>query len=179
MDKRIDPAATAPVNKIDKDSVLRLAALRQAQGYVGQQEEPKGSNWGPFVKRCLELVNIGHPAPWCMAVMYRAFHEASILSGSPNTCERTGHVLTCWNRSGAARRILKADANDKNILPGYLGIMDFGNLKGHAYMVERVEGRKVFTLEGNTNDEGSREGYEFCRRERSLNDRLLKGFIKF
>lgn len=178
MDKHINPAATVPANKVDKDHVLRLAALRQAQGYVGQQEEPKGSNWGPFVKRCLELVNIGHPAPWCMAVMYRAFHEASILCGFPNICERTGHVLTFWNRS-KERQILKKDSTDKNILPGYLGVMDFGKNKGHVYMVERVEGRKVFTLEGNTNDEGSREGYEFCRRERSLDDRLLKGFVKF
>jgi hypothetical protein len=54
--------------------------------------------------------------------------------------------------------------------------MDFGKGTGHTGIVERVVGTKIHTIEGNTNDEGSREGYEVCRRKREI--KTIRGFIR-
>jgi hypothetical protein len=53
--------------------------------------------------------------------------------------------------------------------------MDFGKGLGHTGFVERIDGLSIHTIEGNTNDTGSREGYEVCRRIRKIN--TMKGFI--
>ena len=53
--------------------------------------------------------------------------------------------------------------------------MDFGKGLGHTGFVERIDGTSIHTIEGNTNDTGSREGYEVCRRIRKIN--TIKGFI--
>ena len=54
--------------------------------------------------------------------------------------------------------------------------MDFGKGLGHTGFVEKVEGNVIHTIEGNTNDTGSREGYEVCRRTRKVEQ--CKGFIR-
>ena len=38
----------------------------------------------------------------------------------------------------------------------------------HTGIVTALEGSWIHTIEGNTNDEGSREGYEVCKRMRNL-----------
>lgn len=53
--------------------------------------------------------------------------------------------------------------------------MDFCKGTGHTGFVERVDGSNIHTIEGNTNDEGSREGYEVARRVRQL--KSFKGFL--
>jgi len=47
---------------------------------------------------------------------------------------------------------------------------------GHRDIGYIIEGSKIHTIEGNTNDTGSREGYEVCRRVRDISK--CKGFIR-
>ena len=58
---------------------------------------------------------------------------------------------------------------------GSIFIMDYGKGLGHTGIVERIDGDTLYTIEGNTNDEGSREGYEVCRRTRKASKCV--GFI--
>ncbi len=44
-------------------------------------------------------------------------------------------------------------------------------------IVERVEDKFIYTIEGNTNDTGSREGYEVCRRVRAVN--MVLGYLRY
>jgi hypothetical protein len=46
---------------------------------------------------------------------------------------------------------------------------------GHTGFVERIDGTSIHTIEGNTNDTGSREGYEVCKRIRKMSQ--IKGYI--
>ena len=46
----------------------------------------------------------------------------------------------------------------------------------HTGIVTKVEGKMVHTIEGNTNDEGSREGFEVCQRIRNLDRNTLDIF---
>ena len=54
---------------------------------------------------------------------------------------------------------------------------------GHACIVEDFDTTYLYTIEGNSNDEGAREGYEVCQRKRNLsfakteNGLVLLGFI--
>ena len=145
-------------------SDISQAALQAAISQVGKQEIPKGSNWGPDVKGYLDSVDIHCPASWCMAFVYWCFNQQQ-----PNPLFKTGGVLMQYQQ------------RHQNIVntpqPGDIFIMDFGHGLGHTGIVESVGDQIVHTIEGNTNDDGSREGYEVCRRTRQISK--MKGFLRF
>ena len=61
----------------------------------------------------------------------------------------------------------------------FRSIMDFGGGKGHAGFVSAVTGNRIQTIEGNSNDEGSREGYEVCRHPGGRDIKTIKGYLHF
>lgn len=132
---------------------------------IGKEEIPRKSNWGEHVQKYLKSVGITLPASWCMAFVYWCCKEAN-----PSTILfKTGGCLKQWN---------KVDPKYKHStpMPGDVFIMDFGGGLGHTGFVENVVGENIETIEGNSNDEGSREGYEVCRRVRKISK--CKGFIR-
>lgn len=168
----------------NKTITIREKALEIALSYVGQEEVPRGSNWGPFVMACLALVGINFPASWCQAFMYRVLSEAAKALGVANPMPKTAGVLDCWNKTSPNNRILKADATVDNILPGYQFILDHGHGNGHTGIVAQMfPDGSYSTAEGNTDPLGSANGYGSFKREgqhaRHLSDSSLKGFIKY
>jgi hypothetical protein len=138
--------------------------IEVAISQIGKEEIPRGSNWGEHVKKYLGSVGIGFPASWCMAFVYWC-----VKSAGSNLLIKTGGVLKQWNEINKKYKFTKPLAGD-------IFIMDFGKGLGHTGFVEKVEGDILHTIEGNTNDTGSREGYEVCRRTRKVKD--CKGFIR-
>lgn len=55
--------------------------------------------------------------------------------------------------------------------------MDFGRGMGHTGIVVEVIGDSIRTIEGNTNDEASREGYIVAEKTRKISS-INKGFIR-
>lgn len=145
------------------EKILEIAITQ-----LGVQEVPKNSNAGPQVEKYLKSVGLGKGYSWCMAFVYWCAREASIQVEVPNTLFKTGGVLAMWN----ARPLLRV----KTPQAGDIMILDYGGGLGHTGIVEKVSGTKVHTIEGNTNDNGSREGYEVCRKVRELSK--IKGFIR-
>lgn len=135
-----------------------------AQSQIGNSEQPHGSNRGPEVDLYLASVGINFAAAWCAAFVYWCHQQAGI-SGVP----KTGGVLDMWNKA--------ADNRVTQPQPGDVVIFDYGGGKGHTGIVEAVSGDTLTTIEGNTNDDGSREGYEVARRTRSASK--AKGFLRF
>jgi hypothetical protein len=173
MENNITTPNSAP---LDKSANYRLTALQIARTYVGQKEV--GKNGGKFVDDCLKLVGLGTGFAWCQAFVYRCYHEAAISLKIANTCFRTAGVLNCWNNTAPNRRILKKDATPLNILAGYQFIMDYGKGLGHTGIVVSVNADGSYTtIEGNTNEAGSREGDRVAVKVRNLSDAKLKGFI--
>lgn len=142
-----------------------MTPLEVAISQIGKQEQPHGSNWGPDVQKYLASVGIKFPAAWCMAFVYWCVQQ----SGVPNALKKTGGVMMQWNSVPPGSKV-------KVPQPGYIFIMDYGKGLGHTGFVEKVEGASIHTIEGNTNDEGSREGYEVCRKIRAISK--CKGFVK-
>ncbi len=150
-------------------SELSDLALEIAIHEIGKEEIPRGSNWGEHVEKYLKSVGINFPASWCMAFVYWCFDEAAHKLSVPNPLFRTGGVLAQWNNSIKAHTTIPK--------PGEIFILDFGKGLGHTGIIEKVEDATLHTVEGNTNDTGSREGYEVCRKIRPAVK--MKGYLTF
>jgi len=156
---------------------IQEQALQVAITQIGQEEKPRGSNWGHPVQDYLMSVGINFAASWCMAFLYWCFEHAASQTSQKNPMFKTGGVLAQWNNSLAHRVTVNVPAD---IHPGDIFIMDFGHGLGHTGIIELVEANgTLHTIEGNTNDTGSREGYEVCRRQRRWNNKMMKGFLRF
>lgn len=135
-----------------------------ARSQLGVSEQPHGSNKGPEVDKYLACVGIHFPAAWCAAFVVYSHLQVGVTD-----IPQTGGVLDLWNKS-PNNRVSQPQ-------PGDVVIFDYGGGKGHTGIVESVDGDKLTTIEGNTNDDGSREGYEVARRQRSASK--AKGFLRF
>ncbi|WP_395049406.1 CHAP domain-containing protein [Flavobacterium sp.] len=149
-------------------STIGKKALEMAISQLGVQEIPKNSNAGPAVEKYLKSVGLGKGYAWCMAFMYWCTKEASAQLGLENPLFKTAGVIAMYNKE---KDLVVTDPQ-----PGDLFIMDFGKGQGHTGIVEKVEKNIIHTIEGNTNDEGSREGYEVCIRQRKTN--TIKAFLR-
>ena len=164
---------------------LATAALAFAVQEIGQMENPPGSNRGEKVDEYARAVGLKPESslPWCAAFIYWCFKQASEKEAVPNPVVKTAGVLDHWNRAGTrgVRRVLGATAKNSPELvqPGFVFIMDFGGGAGHTGIVESVEGGRLVTIEGNTNDGGSREGVGVFRRSERKIASINKGFLDY
>jgi hypothetical protein len=150
--------------------MINQKALEIAITQIGVEEDPGHNNSGEKVNAYLKSVGLGPGYSWCMAMVYWCFNEAAKQLAVKNPLVKTGGVLRQWNES-------KLNYGHVQPMPGDVFIMDYGKGLGHTGFVEKVEGIWIYTIEGNTNDEGSREGYEVCRRRRSVDK--IKGYLRF
>lgn len=151
---------------------LQEQALKVAITQLGVREAPGNKNSGKDVEKYLTSVGLGKGYAWCMAFNYWCYEQASIAMGRKNPLKKTAGVLDQWN----AR---KAEFRQASPQPGDIFIMDYGKGQGHTGIVVSINEKEgtAQTIEGNTNDEGSREGYEVCYRERELSS--FKGLLRF
>lgn len=177
-------------NSVPRENTATSALLGKALDFaitqVGNMENPLGSNRGPEVDQYLASVDINFPAAWCVAFIYFCYNRAANELGIANPMVKTGGVLNLWNRAGQAntRRISTEEArnNPSLVKPGMIFIIDTGPAggAGHAGIVQSVTGGKLTTIEGNTNDNGSRDGIGVFRAvlKRRISG-INKGFIDY
>lgn len=178
------PVVTEPA------SDLAGAVLEIARTQLHVREQPLGSNRGPEVDQYIRAVGLNPTGdfPWCVCFVFFCYQRAAEQLGIENPMIRTASVLDLWNRAGAAGvpRVLHDDAinNPALVKPGQIFIIDTPppGGAGHAGLVEKVISGKLVTIEGNTNDNGSREGIGVFRREgvkgRKISS-INKGFVDF
>jgi hypothetical protein len=160
--------------------------LEVAASQVGVMEDPPGSNRGPQVDQYLRAVGL-HPAagsfPWCAAFVYFCAQQAGQDLGRPNPMIKTAGVLEHWSEAGTRRipRVLPEQASENPTLvkPGQIFLLSTGGGHGHMGLIEQVKGGKLLTIEGNTNDGGSREGVGVFRRESRRIGKINLGFIDY
>jgi peptidoglycan hydrolase-like protein with peptidoglycan-binding domain len=163
------PDAAPP--PVPAPSPLAAAALDAARGEVGVREVPPGSNRGPEVDAYLRTVGLepaGGSYAWCAAFVYWCYDRGAAALGVPNPLPRTAGVLALWNGAGraGAERIAAAEVSVRPSLvrSGQIFVLSTGGGLGHVGLVESVDGGVLTTIEGNTNDGGSREGIGVFRR---------------
>jgi hypothetical protein len=164
---------------------LLIHMLANAKSQIGVMEKPPGSNRGPEVDEYVRRVGLD-PAgqfAWCAAFVYFCFDQAALSLSRGNPVIRTGGVLDHWAKAGTrgVPRILasKAVQNPALVRPGQIFVIDTGGGAGHTGLVVGVTAGKLVTIEGNTNDGGSREGVGVFQRASRKIAQINKGFIDY
>lgn len=178
--KSVPTVNTSPSRLIKE--VLAFAATQ-----IGVRERPLGSNRGPEVDQYLRAVGLD-PADdsfaWCVAFTHFCYLKAAEKLGVNNPHIKTAGVLDHWNKANGkpgVKRVVSNDAiNDPGLVkPGALFIISTGSGLGHSGIVVSSSGGLMVTIEGNTNDGGSRNGIGvFQRNSRKINS-INKGFIDY
>jgi hypothetical protein len=135
------------------------AKLREVYTSQIGVREATGQNDGLQVEKYLQSVNLGKGYAWCAAFITWSFRQAAYdVPSLPMAAQ--------WLTTR------------KRILPDSVGTTDlfgvyFGNRVGHVGFVDSRTPTKIFTVEGNTNDNGSREGIGVFRRVRLIRTNLV------
>jgi hypothetical protein len=171
------PSNFEPPTELARE-VIEFAATQ-----IGVMEQPRGSNRGPRVDEYLRSVGLDPndgSFPWCVGFTYSCYEAAARRLGVANPHFRTGGVLEHWKRT-RGRRIAAADAqNDPELIPvGSLFILSTGGGNGHTGIVTGVAHGRLVTIEGNTNDNGSREGIGVFRHNTRKIKSINRGFIDY
>ncbi|RKR84915.1 CHAP domain-containing protein [Mucilaginibacter gracilis] len=146
---------------------LAIEIINVAGSQLGVTEAA-GHNDGPAVETYLKAVGLGKGYAWCMAFVYWCAKQASAKLGLVNPLKATGGVLDEW-QSGRGTHLTLPE-------PGCIFIMH--HTEGyHTGIVTGVFADGLLhTIEGNTNNNGSREGTSVLRKTRYVKD--MVGFIK-
>lgn len=196
IDGAIGPTTWATLFGIEADGArdqdasdpLLAAALAVARSQVGVRETAGQPNRGKEVDeyiRCCGLdpdkADPTQGYAWCAAFVYWCFEEAAQKLGQPNPVPQAAGVLNVWRRSKSQRiGDLSTEFGVKRLRPGSLFVMNFGKGRGHIGFVERHVGRRLFTIEGNSNNDGSRDGTGVFRlARRTVGDAKLIGYLDF
>lgn len=145
----------------------RMVQIARAE--IGVQEKPRGSNRGPRVDQYQRATDLEKKdwGAWCAAFVCWCMREAMLAEKRSFSFRRM---------TTAAVRLIKAwslkqddstrtrDEPGLDIQPGDIVIYRFSHT-GIAVSSPDSQGR-VQVVEGNTNNDGSREGYEVCEQTR-------------
>lgn len=153
-------------------SVKEECIIQIAKSQVGVVETR--ANWGRDVSAYLKSVGIKDPAPWCAAFTYWVYmmyscefdYERLKLGFVPNWSRGEMAQYVVWDKRNTDVKIQEFEFR-----PGDLCTIYFQNLKrdAHIFIVIEKKNGQLITIEGNTNDGGSRDGYGVFIRQRSLN----------
>ena len=154
----------APRGKTLGDLVVSYGQQHLAQHPI----EIGGQNKGPWVRLYMK----GHEGPdwpWCAGFVSFVLKQASDTIGQQPPIKAT---FSCDILAASAREkgffLGESKIQNKNqITPGSLFLNRRTSTDWvHTGIVVKAENDFYHTIEGNTNDEGSREGYEVCKRIR-------------
>ncbi|MBI5805143.1 peptidoglycan-binding protein [candidate division TA06 bacterium] len=151
-----------------------------ARRHLAAQARELGSNNGPWVRAYMDG-NEGKDFPWCAGFVQTIFDLACSACGFKFTemitrtfsCDGLGLYALSHDRLIPHKQISRRMAE---ISPGDIFLVKHPKNKldwVHTGLIESKGKGFLITIEGNTNDEGSREGYEVCRRRRDLGTEKL------
>lgn len=137
------------------------ALLAQCAEDRNTQESPRGSNRGKRVEQMLRYTGLGGGYPWCAAAVATWGVEA-LGESWPVPRSADCDALLAW----AKRRVcLHASSPQRGDI--FL-VMKSADDAIHTGIVSSViDENTIQTWEGNTNNDGSREGYRVCYRTRT------------
>lgn len=151
----IEQIEVIPVN-------LRLQEIYTS--YIGVREKT-GSNDGKEVEMFLRSVGLGKGYAWCAAFVKYCMLEAGIKSAE----KMNGMALSCENKKNM---VFQKGIHLKEAMPGDVFTLYYARLGriGHTGFFDKdINGTLYESVEGNTNNQNSREGDGVYRRKRSYN----------
>ncbi len=175
----VTPMKQAFQHGMDISLGVRRHCVEVAMKHVEQHPIELGNNEGPWVRSYMNGKD-GDPYYWCMGAYQTwvdqafSYNKLKFTDQMPMTfsCDTLGNHGLKTGRLIKAADIVKMKEKDlkKKIQPGdaFLRVKVKDKDWTHTGMILSVEGDIAVCAEGNTNDEGSRNGYEACVRRRNL-----------
>lgn len=170
FDRLVAPlrAALAPIEPAGR-SLGEMVVAYALQHLAQRPREVGGQNLGPWVRLYMDG-NEGAPWAWCVGFATLCLQQAAVSLRRPMPFERTYSCDLLAANAQLRQRFLRqpnSAAGRARVTPGSLflrrrTVLDWN----HAGIVVAAEDEVVRTVEGNTNDDGSAEGYEVCARTR-------------
>lgn len=134
-----------------------------AEATVGWHEVPRGSNDAPFLIPWRAMVGAREPQPWCVIAGYAWSQASADQLHIENPHPRTTSSRRCWELIPARAR-LAVPVRGALVLFRHLDGKGNDTGRGHEAVVRRtLPGGNVETIDGNSNDDGGRDGYEVAR----------------
>jgi len=151
------------------------AVVTRATAFVGVQENAGHTNHGAQVIDWLTRAGASPGDPWCMAFAYCIFVDAGYTSANGVTLMiRTASCQAQADHARAAGLLVSADAARTRLKAGWVMLQWDSQLGRYAHtgIVRSYDpATGIFrSVEGNTNQDGSREGYEVAIQTRDIRD---------
>ena len=144
---------------VEPELPIREQLIKTFRSQIGVRQT--NGNTGPEIDMYLASVGLGPGYPWCGAFMSWGYQEHNL------SVPETGAWTPSWFIDGRVIPNNQAQLGD-------VGGLYFSNLGRIAHIMVFDEnwsdaGNLIITVEGNTNDTGSREGDGVYRKRRSKN----------
>lgn len=170
----IEPMTNAlqPIDPGNK-TLGELVAAYAGQHLQAQPREVGGQNMGPWVRLYMSG-DQGVSWPWCAGFVSYILKQACQTVNNPLPFEPS---VSCDSLAASAKEkgifLPEIKANDKSkIKPGAIFLNRRTSTHWiHTGIVIAADPEVFHAIEGNTNDEGSSEGYEVCQRVRGYKSR--------
>ena len=148
------------IAKVRKGASTNL--LTSAKRWNGV-EELTGNNDHPMITIAMNLCGLSGDKgyPWCAACMAEIYDNANIPAPHSARVVNWFKQNVVWKREWGEKLF--------TIQPGMVGAIYYNRLGryGHIVLIVREDNNNYYTLEGNTNAAGSREGQGFYKKIRS------------
>lgn len=168
-----------------KKAQFMATTLELAIGEVGIREDTAKPNTGKRVEEYLASINLGPGFPWCAAFVYWCAREAADKEGRHKVpLIQTGWTPSIWTWAKRSDNAISPDdviSGKTKLDPGCLFVIHgrVGNTSRvkHVGIVAGSRDGMIETVEGNTDQSGTREGDGVYRGLRSPSK--IHGFIVY
>lgn len=173
---------TEPMRKaftrIDVVSDLRSLVVLYAEQHLKASARELNQNEGTWVRAYMDG-NEGSQWPWCVGFVQTIIDQASYTQNNKDLTEYLPLTYNCDDLGNYAKKknrfisnkdlIQKIDDEPDTIEKGDIFLVcNERNEWSHTGLIIDRDNDWITTIEGNSNDEGSREGYEVCQRKRNF-----------
>jgi hypothetical protein len=153
---------------------MNLKLIEIARKEIGTQEDPKHQNTGSAIKKYQDADNLpGQGYPWCASFVDWDVAEYDKVNpiGIPLPKSAAAFDLIKWGEKNGLL-VFEPFIDGTKPEPGDIVVYSFS----HCGIVSSVEDDTFHAIEGNTNAQGGRDGYEVAERSRKYF--LVKKFIR-
>ena len=158
-----------------------LAAIARTQ--LGTEEDAAHTNKGAAIKKYQDETELSGTQgwPWCAAYVDWCVHRfiekhPELKLKRPTAAAAFG--LIDWGRANNCLVFTPSDTHHAPAV-GDIVVFEFSHCGIVSAAPSKVKGYDFDSIEGNTNDDGSRDGYEVCERHRVEEGRHgVRAFIR-
>lgn len=178
--RKLTEPMTKAFTKIKRNHSLNDLIVKYAEQHLASSPREFKQNEGTWVRAYMDG-HEGREWAWCLGFVQTVVDQAAFTK--KNDLSLTDYMPFSYGCDDIGNYGLKNDKlirnadlvkDDTRVQPGDVFlIVKTERDWTHTGIVTAIKGEWIETIEGNTNDEGSREGYEVCARKRNFKSKNI------